>query len=310
MKRRARPAKTKAILSGRDHEMLESIGFARYLATTQVARLHFEGRKRIAQRRLRAALDLGLVRARLQGDALHKDTVFALSEKGSRLLIDRGVDDALARAARIPEARALPHSLLIRDVLVAFLHAERVHQLELVDFLLEGDLARTDGFAAAHVVPDGLAVLRVDGREVRVALEVDLGHEPLRTLRDKLTRYEAPFTTSLVTDLVFVVTGDRRGLARLIEELGLTGRVLVFRADALPDLIARYTRTPTAPTRRAVRRASPVQPLTITNGSLDEPVGFRGPRRVLERIEARAPSSSPPRVTRRTPSNDVEVREP
>lgn len=224
MKRRCVRAPSASTLSARDTEVLRSIAWAGFLSTSQVQALHFPSR-RVAQRRLRALLDHALVRARLQGDAvLHRDNIYTLTPAGSRYLVDRGASSDVAMPGRVPTWRALPHASGIRDAFVAFRERHHVGDLELVDFLFEGDLAATAGFAEAGLRPDALAVLATRTGERRVAIEVDLGSEPTRVLAVKLTKYNT-IMGSLVHEVVFVLGGARRVLHGLVEQAGLGAHV-------------------------------------------------------------------------------------
>lgn len=253
MKRRCVRAASGSTLSARDTEVLRSIAWAGFLSTTQVQALHFPSR-RVAQRRLRALLDHALVRARLQGDAvLHRDNIYTLTPAGSRYLVDRGASEDVATPGRVPTWRALPHASAIRDVFVAFRERHRAGDLALVDFLFEGDLAATPGFAAAGLRPDALAVHSTRGGERRVAIEVDLGSEPTRVLAAKLGKYNA-IMGSLVHEVVFGLGGARRVLHGLVEQAGLGAHVHLVQLRDLGRFLRERCGGALAPASRPFRR--------------------------------------------------------
>src|SRR5258708_2893417 len=88
---RPEPARRGAIGSERDLRVLSELGWAGVLTTGHVERLAFPSRRR-AQRRLRTYLDAGLVRAQLQGEAMHRDNVWTITKAGLEFIADRGVD--------------------------------------------------------------------------------------------------------------------------------------------------------------------------------------------------------------------------
>jgi len=159
------------------------------LTTGQIERLAFPSRRR-AQRRLRAYLDHGLVRAYLQGEALHRDSVWTLTALGLEFLEDRGERIEGARVYR-PNARSrkLSHGLLVREVTVSLLLAERAGFFELRDLRHDSDLGSEPALAAAGIVPDGLALLRAGERTIPVLWETVSSEQPLGQARSKLLAY-------------------------------------------------------------------------------------------------------------------------
>jgi len=243
----------------RDIEVLRSLAWAGYLSTKQIEALHFPSR-RVAQRRLRALLDHGLVRARLQGDVLlHRDNIYTLAAAGGRLLEERGAEEQVVQPRRVPQWRALQHALAIRDVFVAFRTAEREGLVVLDDVLFEGDLARAEDFRSAAVTPDSLVVLRTAGGERRIAIEVDLGTEPLRVIRHKLERYRDLYRVQTVHEIVFVLGGERRRLPDLAREAGLAAATRCVARPELTAAIRSCSSGPYAPPLRAVRIRSVAQ---------------------------------------------------
>jgi len=194
----------------RDLRILQSLAWAGFLSTGQIERLHFPSR-RTAQRRLRALLDHGLVRACLQGMSLHLQNVYALTAKGSEFLAARGVQGTKPR--RLVRFQKLEHALAVRDLFVAFsMAAANVNAIELEDFRFEDDLAKEPVFQSAGIIPDGLAFVRQgDDRRV-IGCEIDLGSETGRMLKSKCALWVQLLRSAVFEkmDLLFVVVGAGR----------------------------------------------------------------------------------------------------
>jgi hypothetical protein len=193
----------------RDLRILQSLAWAGFLSTGQIERLHFPSR-RTAQRRLRALLDHGLVRACLQGMSLHLQNVYALTATGSEFLAARGVQGTKPR--RVVRFQKLEHALAVRDLFVAVSMAANVNAIELEDFRFEDDLAKEPVFQSAGIIPDGLAfVRRGDDRRV-IGCEIDLGSETGRMLKAKCALWVQLLRSAVFDkmDLLFVVVGAGR----------------------------------------------------------------------------------------------------
>lgn len=205
-----------AIGATRDARVLQSLGWAGFLATGQIERLHFPSR-RTAQRRLRALLDHGLVRACLQGTSLHLQNVYALTAKGSDWLGSRGT--AGVKPRRVVRLQKLEHALAVRDLFVAFSWADQAGHIELEDFRFEDDLAREPVFQSAGIIPDGLALLRHGRHRLTVGCEIDLGSETGRMLQSKCTSWAQLLRSKALgqMELLFVVAGPAR--AKTITDL-------------------------------------------------------------------------------------------
>jgi hypothetical protein len=276
--------------SERDIATLESLAWAGVLSTAQLERLHFPSRRR-AQRRLRALLDHGLVRAHLQGELLQRDNLYTLSQLGLDRLVEEGAfPDGVPPLARVPAVPKQRHVLAVRDVFVAFRAREQAGHLALVDFRFEGDLAREQVFKSHGIIPDALAVVAREGTEVSILVEVDAGTETTTTLKAKFAKWEGAFGAGhgvfgVPTTHLFVVAlreGRRRTLGRLVEEAGLHPRTETLLLDALPAhlaspwphaLAARAGGTERPPPR-------PETPPSTDDHAADE-AAFRPVRRVL-----------------------------
>lgn len=236
--RRTKPrAETAAVVGeGRDLDALASIAWAGVLSTSQVERLHFPSRRR-AQRRLRALLDHGLVRAHLQGEALQRENLFTPTELGLERLADRGFFDGLPpRLMRMPRAQHLAHALAVREVFVAAVLAERDARFRIDAFRYEHELREELVLAAAGLHPDALVSLTRDGVERLVGVEADRATETRATLRAKFDVWRRVLTTAgarlrFETALLLVTTPRETRAATLralAHEAGLSGRVKVI----------------------------------------------------------------------------------
>lgn len=250
------PDSLAVIGEGRDLDALASIAWAGILSTSMVERLHFPSRRK-AQRRLRALLDHGLVRAHQQGDSLHKEQIYTATPVGIERLAEHGMfPDGPPRPIPVPRPQKLAHALLAREVFVAFVLAERTGVFTLEDFLFENDLAADARFKAVALIPDGVAVVAQAGREEHIGVEVDRGTETTTTLRAKFiawTRVLVPDGSSVTKApsrlLVVSIQAARRAtLSRLVAEAGLASRARVVLLDELSGLLATgWPAPPTAP---------------------------------------------------------------
>ena len=175
--------------SARERDLLPELHWAGFLTTCQIERLAFPSRRR-TQRRLRALLDHGYVRAHLQGGALHRDTVWTLGPRGLALLRDEGLVPEDARHYRLnPQSQKLGHAVAVRDVAVSFVTAKKKGILAVTDIRLDGELANRSPFREARLVPDGLATIDHEGIARIVMWEVNCTGQPLAQVRQKLLAY-------------------------------------------------------------------------------------------------------------------------
>lgn len=273
----------------RDLRVMEDLAWAGVLSTAQVERLHFPSRRR-TQRRLRALLDHGLVRAHLQGELLQRDNLYTLSQLGLDRLVEEGAfPDGAPVLARVPAVPKQRHVLAVRDVFVAFRAQEQAGRFSLTDFRFEGELAREPAFKDHGIIPDALAVVSTGGSEVSVLVEVDAGTETTTTLKAKFAKWREAFGSrhgvfGAATTWLAVVAlreGRRRTLGRLVEEAGLLPRTETLLVDALP---ARLTSWPHDPAARpgVTERPAFLPKSTVSPGAGEAgEAAFRPVRRVL-----------------------------
>jgi hypothetical protein len=285
-KRMERDADTRAVVgSTRDTEALTSLAWAGFLETSQIERLHFPSR-RVAQRRLRALLDHGLVRAHLQGEALQRPNVYTMTRTGLERLTEQGrFPDGTPKPSRMPRPQHLRHALAVRETFVAFVLAEKTGAFELKDFRFDADLGGVAVFKAAHLVPDALAEFVVEGFSYTVGIEVDLGTETTATLAAKFSAWSrllgagfgsAPQRSRL---LATAPTAARVAtLARLLKEVGLApgGAAESVTLDALPALLASgYPHGPYARGVRDARTGGVFQPVEIMVNPTEVTAAFK-----------------------------------
>lgn len=220
--RRIRPnISTRAVLQERELDALASIGWAGILSTSQVLRLHYPSRRK-AQRRLRALLDHRLVSASLQGEMLHRDTLWRLTRRGAVMLAESERTAEEIAPGSLPRPAKLAHALAIRDVFVAFCVVERAGLFALEDFRFDDELATAEPFRSARVIPDALALLRQGQALTRVGIEVDRDSQSRRVVEAKLAAWR-PLLAGAVGTLFVVTTSERRrdAIAGIATRMGI-----------------------------------------------------------------------------------------
>lgn len=236
---RPRPGNAAVVGSERDLRVLSEIGWLGMLTTGQVERLAFPSRRR-AQRRLRCYLDQGLVRAHLQGDAMHRDNLWTLTTAGLAFLASRDVDTRDLKTHR-PRTRSpkLRHAVLVRDVAVALLVLETRGILNVSDVRLDTDLAGDPVMRSVGIVPDGYAVLESDGIQQVILWEIVTMKQPVAQVREKLVTYERisvsgpRFFQNPHLRIAVIVESERRKeiLNTFLEGRQVASKTSVFSAD-------------------------------------------------------------------------------
>lgn len=245
-------ARTKtAVGNGRDLRLLGSLAWAGYLTTSQVARLHFPSR-RTAQRRLRALLDHRLIKAHLQGPAVHIENLYTLTARGVARLESKGANNVAP--SRAPRPQKLAHGLAVRDVFLAVRVAEAAGLFVLEDFRFDDDLAKEPLFRSAGLVPDGLALLQVNDHRHVLGCEVDLGTETARFLRAKLASWASLLSSRALGDasLLLLAPSPARlcNIDRLRVGVGCPGSIILG-AELAADPVAAFSRLFARPVRAA-----------------------------------------------------------
>lgn len=196
-------------ITKRDLDALATLAWAGVLTTQQVARAGFPS-IRVAQRRLRALLDYGLIASTLQGDSRHRDNLHVVSRKGRELLRDKSLFAEGVPRSGFPRPGKCAHVLALRDVFVDLLNAERSGAFRIVDMKFDRDLSRLDPFRRHGLIPDLLLEVETGGLRRAVGIEVDLGTEPFRVLESKVARWRLVLASGDVNELLVIATSARR----------------------------------------------------------------------------------------------------
>lgn len=217
-------------VSGRDLEAGAFIGEGYEVAQYQLQEAVFKGRSptvasRFVTRWARRGL---LVAERLFGIGMNR---LRLTSKGRDLLVRHGVDERDLFVPRKPTAlKDLAHRLWINDVRVVFGEFEPRPDRIIPAWVIERRLG-----GSGKTIPDVLVVRREP--QLTLALEVDLGSEPLRSVfAKKLALLAKDFLGlgSRVNSMIVVLTSSARRAAALREILGDSLPVSVV-VETLPD---------------------------------------------------------------------------
>lgn len=203
----ARLQRLRSQLSDRDLAVLRDIAALQLMTARQVERLRFrEGSPLTLARRARRTLErlhnLGLV-ARLDrriggARAGSASYIYRLSPKGLRLLGLHGPRGGRHRQHSQPSRYRTDHSLTVSELAVALHEAHHADAFELVRFEAEPASWRSyTGLAGEphDLRPDAFVIVAVRDWEHLWFVEVDLGTEHLRTLRQKADAYRHYATT-------------------------------------------------------------------------------------------------------------------
>lgn len=167
--------------TNRDRELLLALSRLRIVRTGALVRLCFGGvRRDTAARRLRRLFDAGFLAVR-DAPALTDENLYLLGPKSQTIVRQVGATDVSAPRG------GLDHHLAIVDTWVALATLEvpgvSLH-LARADWELRAEFPE-----ALTVVPDLFAVFEGPCGPRAMAVEVDLGTEPLKVLRAKLATY-------------------------------------------------------------------------------------------------------------------------
>jgi hypothetical protein len=190
-------------LSGREREILETVGRFRLLRAGQIRRLFFSeistatGSARVCRRSLQRLSEHGLLRRlerRIGGTrAGSNGHVYALGAPGRRLVsFWSGTGIASDRGAHEPGAAFVAHTLAIAELYVALVEADRDGVLELLAFDTEPICWRTfkSRFATSTTLrPDAFVRVASGDYEYASFAEVDLGTEGRGALLRKCRAY-------------------------------------------------------------------------------------------------------------------------
>ena len=165
----------------RDQELLRALARLRVAGTSALVRLCFgDVRRDTAARRLRRLFDAGYLGVRTTDDPT-AESLYVLGPEGRQLIREESeIETSVPRGG-------LDHHLAIVETWVALatLASPGVAlQLARADWELRAQFP-----GSLPIVPDLFVVLDLSSGSLALALEVDLGTEPLKVLRAKLEYY-------------------------------------------------------------------------------------------------------------------------
>lgn len=219
--RRERVAGRGARLRQRDLDILLAIAKMRLLSTADISRLFFSA-KGTCQKRMRKLFDAKLVQAVVSD--LAAENRYALTPLGHALLVEALGEESVPPWRRCPRAdgRKLAHLSLLNRYRIALACGAAAAGVSLDRFVPEWELRAAA--ARAPIIPDAIAILSSDEAGIALAVEVDTGSEPPRTVAKKVEAYvtaavrrEAVFGSIAPTVLIVAATVRRaRSVARAI----------------------------------------------------------------------------------------------
>lgn len=189
-------------LTERDYDLLDALGSYRFLSVPQATALFFPAESGAA-RRLRNLARAGLAHTVFMPVRPYDRTtrtLYALAAKGARLLAPRH-HGLIPRHLTAREQRSglfLAHTLARNDVRIVLEQLSKSRRdLSLLAWQQAPDEVRASAIvrigvrteARVPAVPDGVALLRVDGACQAFAIEVDMGTVPLLRMARRYRAY-------------------------------------------------------------------------------------------------------------------------
>lgn len=212
-------------LTERDREILESVAKMRFTTTRQLARLHFEGSRESANKRLRKLLDGGFLRVWLRD--LAQDNIYGLTPPGVRLLNeDSGNDPGEGWSAPRGLVGNIDHLLAINQVRVSLAVSLPEAVGEIAWWRSDWELRAE---ARAKLIPDALfGVAWQEHGEQTFLLEMDYESRSSRGLLKKILGYSTlahrrKSVYGALDFLILVVGRDPRLLERYRQTLAGAG---------------------------------------------------------------------------------------
>ena len=253
--------------TGRDIDVLALLGLCGCATSAQVARALFPSEDR-ARRRLRRLFDAGLVNVAVTGS--NCPNLVSLTRRGLRFAENQLPD--LAGRLRLcgpVQIASLNHRLAVVDARLYCAALGEARKEPLVRWANGGGAFAVEiGLADWRVEPDGLAEFATVGGPVVVAIEVDCGTEPVRSvIADKLERYCGGAENGVLDALWFVVMTSSRQetITQALLEHGLEH---CSRALLIDEINNRPVREPAGMRAAAGTRArGPNMPAAVTAGS-------------------------------------------
>jgi len=168
----------------RDVWLLEGLAKMRFLTTSQLAKLYFNGSQWYPNKRLRNLLDAGLVKAWVR--SLATENVYSITRSGIAAIEDR--DTTLALKTTMPYGldENLTHLLAINDVRISLV-LTLSGSGEILWWRSDWDL-RSHG--RDRIIPDGLFLLKWNAvKDQAYALEVDNNTRSSKNFLKKILAY-------------------------------------------------------------------------------------------------------------------------
>jgi Replication-relaxation len=190
------------ILSQRDLEILETVAQLRFVAGSQLQRMHVTsgtrlGNERVSRRVLQRLVSLEVLdrlERRVGGAATGSEGyVYVLAVGGQYLAHKREVlAKRRRRRATVPGQLFVHHALAVSELHARMVEADRAARFQLLERTAEPacwrPFLRADG-AKLILKPDSYAQVSIEGERVRYLIDVDRGTEGSRTLDRRLRIY-------------------------------------------------------------------------------------------------------------------------
>jgi hypothetical protein len=233
------PKVCKLRLTARDHWILEALAKMRFLTTSQLARLYFNGSRWSANKRLRKLLDGDQLKVWVRN--LSEENVYSITRYGLSVIENGNVTSPLETKIPYGLDGNLEHLLAINDVRTSL-------ALDLPEANGEILWWRSDWELRVHgrerIIPDGLFLIKWQGlKEQAYALEVDNNTRSSRNFVKKILAYASLQTTGKgiygVSDpIILVGCSDRKWMERYrvsVKQLRLKTRIWFATAKAIKD---------------------------------------------------------------------------
>jgi protein involved in plasmid replication-relaxation len=226
-----------AHLTRRDEVLLRALARFRIARTRDLVAYAFPGvRADTAAARLRHLFDAQFLEVR--GAGLFEENLYALGPEGRTCLTDLGIP-----FGRVPRGNLEHHLAIVRTWIAVARAVQAVPGLQLVSARADWELREEAGACPPVLVPDLLVRLRRnEDSEALLAIEVDLGTEPLGVLRRKFQVYETVgwetvSRSGLAVALVTVAVGKSRvaGVRQALKDVW-SGPWLTWAAEDGPAL--------------------------------------------------------------------------
>jgi|RhiMetdeSRZDD1v2_1073273.scaffolds.fasta_scaffold832397_1 Replication-relaxation len=223
-------------LAERDLWILEGIAQMRFLTTSQLSKLYFDGARWYVNKRLRNLLDAGLVKVWVRN--LAEENIYSITPSGLSAIRHRtsGISEF-----KIPYGLVenLEHLLNINEVRISL-------ALSLPQLGAEISWWRSDWELRSHgrerIIPDGLFLIKWHGlKEQAYALEVDNNTRSTRTFLKKILAYDglqarAGKIYGIANAIILVSVADPKWLERYrasVNRLRLGRRIWFARVEQM-----------------------------------------------------------------------------